>query len=143
MIVEYVLGFMFDTRKMSVVLVEKQKPEWQKGLWNGVGGKIEHGESPATAMSREFEEETTLATAPEDWHKFAIIDGNGYVVHCFRTFSDDLFVCKPVQQPDGIVEDIQVHSTHWPPRKSAIKNIPWLINLAMDDEPTFASIRYP
>lgn len=46
---QYVLGFMFSNLMNNVVLLQKQKPNWQKGLWNGVGGKVESGEEPIDA----------------------------------------------------------------------------------------------
>jgi 8-oxo-dGTP pyrophosphatase MutT (NUDIX family) len=37
-----------STRQIEVLLIEKQKPAWQRGKLNGVGGKIEPGENPST-----------------------------------------------------------------------------------------------
>jgi 8-oxo-dGTP diphosphatase len=54
---DYVCGFLFHPQHREVALVRKNKPEWQKGKLNGVGGKIEIGESPSAAMEREFLEE--------------------------------------------------------------------------------------
>lgn len=54
----YVCGFLFNPMEKSVALVLKQKPEWQKGKLNGVGGKIESNEDASHAMIREFHEET-------------------------------------------------------------------------------------
>lgn len=79
---EYVCGFLFEATLRGVVLIEKQKPAWQAGKLNGVGGKIEEGETPLAAMQREFEEETG-AVVP-DWTLFRVerfIDGT--VVHWF------------------------------------------------------------
>lgn len=50
---QYVLGFLFNENLTKVVLVRKKRPEWQCGLLNGVGGKIEDGEPPLDAMVRE------------------------------------------------------------------------------------------
>ncbi len=58
--VDYVVGFLCDRERQLVVLIEKQKPDWQRGKLNGVGGHIEKGELPVHAMEREFEEETGL-----------------------------------------------------------------------------------
>jgi hypothetical protein len=33
---EYVLGFMFNRLLGHVILIEKNRPEWQKGHYNGV-----------------------------------------------------------------------------------------------------------
>jgi 8-oxo-dGTP diphosphatase len=56
----YVAGFLFDSKRENVVLIRKNKPEWQADKLNGVGGKIEDGEVPAAAMFREFTEEDRL-----------------------------------------------------------------------------------
>ncbi len=37
----YVAGLMFSKDEKYVALVIKNKPDWQKGLLNGIGGKIE------------------------------------------------------------------------------------------------------
>jgi len=86
---EYVVGFMFSPSKQTVVLIEKQRPEWQKGKLNGVGGKIEIGETPRDVMQREFQEETGIAYW--GWHHFATLRGAGTVVYVFRAFSELAF----------------------------------------------------
>lgn len=54
---DYVLGFA-KTWTGLMVMIKKERPAWQAGLLNGVGGKIEPGETPFEAMVREFQEET-------------------------------------------------------------------------------------
>lgn len=49
----YVAGFMFNEDRTRVALIEKQKPDWQRGKLNGIGGKIEDDESPVEAMTSE------------------------------------------------------------------------------------------
>src|SRR5258706_10631348 len=66
----YVVGFLFDDEG-NVALIRKTKPLWQKGLLNGVGGKIEPGEEPIKAMRREFLEETGAGVL--DWRLFRIL----------------------------------------------------------------------
>lgn len=36
----YVCGFLMSYDMDKVVLIKKNRPDWQKGKWNGVGGKI-------------------------------------------------------------------------------------------------------
>ncbi len=55
--IEYVVTFLFNHDSTKVWLIEKQKPDWQKGLLNGIGGKIEIGETPTDAAFRELKEE--------------------------------------------------------------------------------------
>ena len=45
-ITNYVLGFAFSKSGQMVLLIWKNKPEWQRGKMNGIGGKIELGEHP-------------------------------------------------------------------------------------------------
>lgn len=78
---KYVVGFLFDKSIELVVLIEKQKPEWQKNKWNGVGGKIETEETPLQAMVREFKEEAGLEI--NDWRQYCIICGNNFEIYIF------------------------------------------------------------
>ena len=39
--IKYVTGFLFSPDKKSVVLINKNRPAFQVGKLNGVGGKIE------------------------------------------------------------------------------------------------------
>lgn len=65
---EYVCGFMFDITGSDVLLIKKNRPKWQEGKWNGIGGKIYTGESAVTAMVREFKEETGVETCEGKWN---------------------------------------------------------------------------
>ena len=74
----------FLTHADQVLLLQRRKPPNQ-GLWNGVGGHIEAGESPLAACLREVSEETgyTLATAHFagllTWEGYEVIDGGLYL----------------------------------------------------------------
>lgn len=81
---EYVAGFLFRQKGngifqcegiIEVALIRKIKPEWQNGLLNGIGGKIEPGEYPLGAMIREFQEEAGLYIL--DWQHFATMNCGG------------------------------------------------------------------
>lgn len=78
----YVVGFLFDGAG-SVVLIQKNRPQWQAGLLNGVGGHIEGDELPATAMRREFLEEAGVDIIEDRWRQFAFLRGEGVEVWCF------------------------------------------------------------
>lgn len=54
----YVVGFITDNKR--VLLMSKNRPKWQEGLFNGIGGKVEKNESPLDAMIREAKEESGL-----------------------------------------------------------------------------------
>jgi len=127
---EYVAGFMFSNDKDVVVLIIKNKPDWQKGKLNGVGGKVEDGEKAVVAMSREFEEETGVVTKEEDWKNFAVIEdaNNEWSVEFFYMFSDDVYNVKSIED-----ERIVLCSSRSLPEK-CIFNLRWLIPLALDKD---------
>jgi 8-oxo-dGTP diphosphatase len=54
----YTCGFYFSEDLEYVLLIEKARPDWQKGKYNGIGGHIESGEMPLSCQEREFAEET-------------------------------------------------------------------------------------
>jgi 8-oxo-dGTP diphosphatase len=84
----YVLGFMLDPRRQRVSLIRKNKPAWQAGKLNGIGGSIEKGETPAEAMAREFLEETGVPTSSIQWEPIGWMQGRDFMVHLFRTLDD-------------------------------------------------------
>jgi 8-oxo-dGTP diphosphatase len=79
----YVLGFMFNKNMDKVLLIHKNKPDWQKGSCNGIGGKIEKNELPINAMIREFKEETGIKTNTDIWSLFLIMAGSEWKVYTF------------------------------------------------------------
>ena len=128
----YVTGFMYSTDKKRVVLIEKINPEWQRGHLNGVGGKIEQDETPEMAMSREFEEETGVATASEVWKVFAVINGGEqYKVYFFYTLSDDLVNVKTIE-----AEEVGIYSIDGLPH-NVLHNLRWLIPMSLDSKLPF------
>lgn len=98
---EYVLGFCFNAARTSVVLIRKNRPKWQAGRLNAVGGHIEPGENYFQAIQREFHEETGVLVDLKDWNYFALIHGIDWqkdssgqtaaLVYCFETASDLVF----------------------------------------------------
>ncbi len=130
---KYVLGFAFDHHEDDIAsgdvspcvgLIMKNRPEWQAGKVNGIGGKIEPGEDSIDAMRREFWEETGVAV--DDWHVFATIDGPGYVMYVFRAFQ------VPIREMRSMTDEkVAVYSACNLPGH-VIPNLRWLVPLALD-----------
>lgn len=133
----YVAGFLFSPDLYNVVLIEKEKPAWQKGKYNGIGGKIEEGESALEAMIREFQEEAGLKI--ETWHDLAFITGKDYTVQFFYSVSKDWD--KAERQEGEDVFNIPVHDIHINVvRDKLIFNLHWLIPLAIDKHITYSGM---
>lgn len=131
--VKYVCGFLFSRDGKYVVLIKKQRPEWQKGKLNGIGGKIEEGESALSAMQREFKEEAGIVIS--NWTPFCVLTGNdaSYVpggrefeVHFFSRFSDEAYNARTMED-----EEVSYCTTD-PMPNSVVPNLKWLIPLALE-----------
>ena len=119
---KYVLGFLYTSDFKGVWLILKTKPDWQKGLLNGIGGKIEDGETPMESMRREFREETGLDII--DWREFCIItDNKNFEMYCFCAFSE--------LTPTTITEEEVVYSDIFPLPKNIIVNLNWLVPMGL------------
>src|SRR4051794_29957490 len=93
----YVLGMAFSRDSRSMVLIEKKNPEWMCGFLNGVGGKIEPGETPIKAMQREFREETGVNTSTHDWDLCFRTEGRESTIHFYRAFIN-IDECRTVEK---------------------------------------------
>lgn len=123
---EYVAGFLFTKSRDKVALIRKNRPKWQSGKWNAIGGHIEETDDcPLFTMRREFKEETGLAV--NDWEYFATLAGKDWRVHFYRAFESPDVVDKVNTMTDEIV-DI------WPLfflPTSLMSNLRWLIEMAL------------
>lgn len=70
--VKYSVGFLVSEDGSRVLLLEKGRPAWLRGQWNGIGGHIERGESAFEAMLREAAEEAALPALP--WTHLGVIN---------------------------------------------------------------------
>lgn len=136
---EWVVGFLLDDAvpPTDVVLIRKNRPEWQAGLLNGVGGKIEPGETVLEAMAREFVEETGVSI--ESWEPFARLKWEEGIVHFLRYFATPETLCACSTITD---ESIEVHKIHTlgmpgPGRANVTPNLRWLVPLAAHRHDTY------
>jgi 8-oxo-dGTP diphosphatase len=124
-VVRYVCGFLFDSRFDHVALVKKAKPDWQVGLLNGIGGKVELNDiTENAAMARDFEEETQCIYLPT-WEHFLTLNTPGIEVAFFAAHADKRWALHGLE--DEPVGWYQVDPTF---RPSCIPNLSWLIPMA-------------
>lgn len=58
--IDYCLAFIFNNDLTQLLLIKKEKPFNQKNKLNGIGGKVEEGETFYDAIVREVKEESNL-----------------------------------------------------------------------------------
>jgi 8-oxo-dGTP diphosphatase len=123
-----VVGFMIDESKENVVLIRKLRPEWMKGLLNGVGGKIEKDESPIDAMVREYKEETGVDTIPWNWYPFLTMTGGDFEIFYYMA-SGDISTVQTMEDEEIVIipiDSIQLRD------KTTIDNLPWILSLGLN-----------
>jgi 8-oxo-dGTP pyrophosphatase MutT (NUDIX family) len=150
---KYVAGFLFTADLQQVVLIWKNKPQWQAGKVNAVGGKVEGDESPTVAQMREFEEETGVLF--EDWRvflKMQLPESKENDIVYFAVGASDL--AKRVGSPtdekvclievDSIKHGVPCFGYEMPPLTAGkhvmveqalaapVYNLPWLVQMALD-----------
>lgn len=136
---EYTVGFMFSEDKRKVLLIQKNRPQWQAGKLNGIGGKVEPQDDNNIfeAQCREFKEETGIETIPKDWEMFATIHGvetedktgtevgSPYIIYCFRAFSNKIIDAKTMETEIPVIVKIDLLSYH-----RTLPNVQWLVPMA-------------
>ena len=122
---QYVVGFLRGDNLARVVLIEKCRPEWQKGRLNGVGVHIEADETPLSSMQREFREETGLAI--EDWELGVVMTGPTWQVYFFSAWG-------PGQDARTKTDETVRHVSCFPLPLNVIPNLHWLIPLCFDSD---------
>jgi 8-oxo-dGTP diphosphatase len=133
---KYVCGFLFDSTFKTVALITKNKPEWQKGKLNGIGGKIEGSELPREAMQREFKEETGLYIWEYEWTPIAEISGEDWIVYFFYSWSSDISNIKSMEE-----EKVALYNVTAVQDLDAIPNIKWLIPMCLDCHHKYAECK--
>ena len=135
--INYVVGFAFYRTQDGdgVVLIRKNRPEYMKGRWNGVGGKIEPSELPVESMTREFKEETGLIVAPARWTEYCNITGPDYRIHFFMTELDE-----ETDFPRSMTDEkVAIYPCDGLPR-TVMFNLNWLIPMAIDPYLDFSGL---
>ncbi len=139
----YCLGFLFSTDLSRVLLIRKAKPSWQAGKLNGIGGKVETGETSLTAMVRECREETGLKTCRAEWKRFCTMTVPDFMIDCFAG------VCGTFESACGTeAEPLELCSVSWMHTGcyQMIDSLQWLIPLALDHlrdgQPASAAVSY-
>lgn len=137
----YVVGFMINEQRTQVALIQKTKPEWQAGLLNGIGGKIEPNESAKGAMTREFLEETGVQTYSDEWSPFLRAHDytKTYRVYFFKCIAHQRLLDALKSPTEEIVTIVNISDLDTLP---VIPNLKWAIRMCLDNSVDFAEVTF-
>lgn len=126
---EYVVCYVLDPEKQSVVLIHKQRgPAAVIGQWNGLGGKIEVGETQEQTASREVQEESGLRIQTTDWEHLGTLKGPSYTLHFLWAISPDMH--EAFTNETEPVAFVNINTLPEP----IMNNVKWMLPLICDDD---------
>ena len=100
----YVVGFITDGKR--VLLIRKNRPDSQKGLYNGVGGLILENETPLDAIIRKTKRETGLEI--NNWLKIDTFPYPETTLHLFQANVSKKFIKNYRTTTDEIVRIFKI-----------------------------------
>lgn len=136
----FVVGFAFDANEHRVVLIKKDHPKWLEGKFNGLGGKVEPGESSHQAMRREFLEEAGVDTGDVWTHFASIVDQRDWAIDFFYTHLSDNQFAMLVSKTSEQVRGFYIEEPNFPVlaelilptiEQGLLPNLSWLIPMAL------------
>ena len=121
----YTIGALFSPELDLVLLIEKARPDWQKGKLNLPGGHIEANETSEECVRREFNEECGVDIST--WQYIGKIDNEGnYYVDFFAAICPEDQQVRAHTLTDEAIDWYEVYAL---PAK-CISNLHWLIPFA-------------
>lgn len=126
-----------------VLLLNRNKPSWM-GAWNGIGGKLEPGETPRESMMREMREETGLVPGGLDFKALVtwVVDDKkvgGMYVYAAE-LSEETSYPTPIGTEEGILDWKELAWILHPENRGVAYNIPKSIEKILYDDRCFEHI---
>lgn len=126
----------FVRRGDQVLLLNRERSSWM-GCWNGVGGKLEQGETARDSMIRELREETGIASCALHFKGLVtwLVDGGGYggMYAYLAEVADDYALSTPMKTEEGILDWKERAWILHPNNAGLAANIPVCLDAVLDD----------
>lgn len=134
MVIKY--NICFVRRGDEILLLNRNTPSWM-GCWNGVGGKLEQGETPRDSMVRELAEETGISLCELTFKGLITwtVDGarfGGMYVYVAELPEDYVF-STPVKVEEGILDWKPIDWIMNPRNQGLSANIPHSLPYLLED----------
>ena len=139
---QYVVGFIFSSDHKLGLFIEKNRPAFQRGKLNGVGGRVEPDETATQAMVRECREECGLQTELAEWELQFVLSEAGDEVSFYALWMTEGRLRKAIRLTDERLVIVNLtpagHSAngHSDPESAQpfMFNLNWMIPLCFDTD---------
>lgn len=128
---QYVLNAIFNPAMTELLIIKKNRPDWQAGKFNLIGGKVEPKEMFMDAAIRETEEETGIVLDPENVKMVGFIKDEPkehFIVGCFVSITDDIYSFKT--KTDESVYLVNMDELRSIPEDNRLENLLSLVELS-------------
>lgn len=115
-VIPAVLLYAFFEDKVLMIHRNQKPGDFHEGKWNGLGGKLEPGETTAQCAAREFEEESGCKTEPEQWNWAGQLSFPNFKPHKKEDWLVTVFHCELTKnQIQQIITQNKEGTLHWVP----------------------------
>jgi len=136
----YLYTLAFLKRGDEILMLNRVKAPWF-GMWNGVGGKRDPGESPLSCIVREIAEETGIVVSPErvrfrgtlSWNDDFVAASKGLYLF-FVELEEGFVYPTPFATPEGILAWKNIAWITDPRNHGVAYNIPHFLPFLCNDE---------
>lgn len=126
--IQYCLGLPFNVDRDRVLLINKERPDWQRGKLNGVGGQRREDETYLQSMRRECLEETGCDIPESDWNFVLDMEFPQALIKVYSAFTDEVYKAEQVTD-----EKPELMPITWLTTKRFLHNLQWIIPLCLDE----------
>ena len=127
----------FIKQGSKILLLNREFPSWM-GIWNGIGGKIEEGESPRESIIREVYEETGLSISDPQFKGITSWIVDDVCVDGMYLYIAELPIAEsystPVKTFEGILDWKEYEWITNPKNAGLTSDIPKYIKYIFNDE---------
>lgn len=125
---QYVVNAIFSPDLQDILIIRKNRPQWQAGKFNLIGGKVEVSEDFCDAVIRETKEECGLDISSDDIRNVGIIEKkNEYLVVCYVTVTESIYEFSSMT--DEAVYRVTMEELRSLPEEKRVNNLLSLVEL--------------
>lgn len=138
-VIPYTLAFCISHDE--VLLVRREKPPFP-GCWNGLGGKIEAGESAIDSIRRELREEAWIRLSVSSnirykgivaWSESDNLRWRGMHLFTLRLKRSRSRMAQTSLTDEGVLSWVPIAQLKWPLSIPAAPNLPTMLPMALDN----------